>query len=375
MSISQLRSVVFERQEEPALIVPLDAHRWGRVKKIAGEYSGWAKQILKGSLNGLHGVAKSGLYKATRKGDVREALLWARLMQHFYNDARLQQHTRADLFEEARGISLLRSWEASACPSWEEQIKQLILLPKKWELFVRQGVLEIYLEAFVATQGEPLLVEEDLPGALVNADDLKSLFRVFWRVMRVRDRKNTSWLIEALRERALTQGGLARVWVEEDLWKANAFYGAKILIELLCGVWDASGDVVPDGTLSEEEVSLVEGDFIVPVCTDAIYDCHNSEGKRRLIRSWEDIAPGKPMPEGLDLRWSGMLSGVCWRAFAARQFPSDFAMRAWEDVVIPQEVWDWAMSCDRFFYALFYRKLTQAQQASPIVPIERPSLS
>ena len=55
-----------------------------------------------------------------------------------------------------------------------------------------------------------------------------------------------------------------------------------------------------------------------------------------------------------------MLAGICWSAYAARQFAEDYVQHPWAEVRIPQETWQQAMACDRYFYASFYQRLEEA---------------
>lgn len=70
-------------------------------------------------------------------------------------------------------------------------------------------------------------------------------------------------------------------------------------------------------------------------------------------RSWAQVEPGQPLPSRVVLRWLGMLAGVCWCEYAARQYEEIYRQARWEKVGIDPEVWKHAMRCDRFFYVGF----------------------
>ena len=91
----------------------------------------------------------------------------------------------------------------------------------------------------------------------------------------------------------------------------------------------------------------------IPALRSYIYDSHTRPGRARLVRFLDDIAPEVPMPEGVDLRWSGMARGVLWRELAIEQH-ADTAV-PWESVKIPAQLWQAAHRLDGFYYERLYR--------------------
>ncbi|MCK6513028.1 hypothetical protein L6R29_24120 [Myxococcota bacterium] len=306
--------------------------------------------------SGLRYLAKSGFHKELRRGDLQAAFRWARLAAHFHGRSWPKSYLKRVLLEESRSISLLHQWKSLAGLNWEDCVQKGIAAPKKWQVPRREGLFAEYVEAFVATENDPIFSSfEQVQQAVDLAQDRDDLWRIFWRAMRRRDRFGVTWQIDAMKERAFSKSPTARLFVEEALWDTNPFYGPKVLIELLTDAWDQTADQLDPRVLQQALPN--DEHLVIPAAPAYLYDCHEISGQRRLLKHWDAILPHQPMPKGVDLRWSGMLAGVCWREYAARQSPHRLRQCPWEAVDIPREVWQHATICDRFFYPRFYQQL------------------
>ncbi|MCB9639711.1 MAG: hypothetical protein H6727_12530 [Myxococcales bacterium] len=317
-----------------------------------------AVAVWENGRSSLRFLAKSGFHKEIRRGDLQAAFRWARLAAHFHGRSWPKSYLKRIFLEESRNIGLLQQWKSLAGLDWETCVHKGLAAPKKWQLTCREGIFAEYVEAFVASQNEPVFTsQEQVQYAFDHAQQRDEMWRIFWRAMRRRDRFGVLWQIQALQQRALEQGGVARTFVEDELWDTNPFYGPKVLIEMLTGAWAEEADH-PDEKLWTQPIPH-DDLLVIPAAPAYLYDCHEISGQRRLIKHWQELQPQTPMPKGIDLRWSGMLAGVCWREYAARQFPNSLQRCTWESVEIPDEVWKNAMICDRFFYPRFYEQLSQ----------------
>ncbi len=316
-----------------------------------------ARDVWMAGKGELHTLVKSCLHKEIRRGNVPGALLWARWAGHYHGWSWPKNYVRRLLLEEGRSVELCKAWLSLAGIAWYEVVAKAAAMKKKWEMVRREGVFAEYVEAFAATEGMSVLQSaREVQQAMDRSGERRALFRVFWQAQRSRNAEGSRWLIDALKQRALEQGGVAREWVTQALWQTTPFYGPKVLMEMLTGAWGTEANAIEQHKLSLRP-ALEDGLPVVPAPPDYVYDCHDPEGRRRLLANWSQIGPGRTLPSGIDLRWSGMLAGVCWREYAARQYGERYCQARWEEVEIEPEVWDHAMACDRFFYVGFYKRL------------------
>lgn len=315
------------------------------------------------SKTGLRYIVKSALHKEIRRGDTVQALLWARWCAHYHGNSWLKSYVKRLLLEEGRCVELCKNWQSLTRISWIDVVAQAAAMSKKWELLSRAGIFTEYVAAFVTSEHQSVLAGvKEISEASKGCSSRFDLFTLFWRAQRSHNTQASSWLIEALSPFAREQGGIAQEWVEQGLWRTTPFYGPKVLIEMLTGAWSQEANLIDSERVTMRPVPG-QGIPLLPAVPIYAYDCHDTKGRQKLIGAWAHIAQEQPMPAGLDLRWSGMLAGVCWREFAARQFPRDYVQRRWEEVRIDQNTWHSAMACDRYFYVSFYERLDNAFQS------------
>ena len=108
--------------------------------------------------------------------------------------------------------------------------------------------------------------------------------------------------------------------------------------------------------------------FLQPA--DFVFDQHTFRGLALLKRHWKDIGPGKPMPPGLDLRFSGSVLGCFWRECAFQQYGAGFVDARWEDVMIQPRHWQLSIKLDSHFYTDFHAKYSPHIFSSHLVSDE-----
>jgi hypothetical protein len=300
------------------------------------------RDIVADSGQSVRYVVRSAMHKEVRRGDVISAARWARIMQLIDGEPAVRQYARRLLFEETRDVALALSWRGMRGVSGERMIRALAAAPKKWRLPVLQaaecGTLRLlsYPDALRAPPLTPGEIDR-----LIDSDDLSlsAAYRLQWRVMLSAEPSVAAHLRESLRRRAA--GGADAV-----LAAGNEAYLDEVLLERLCGVIDpTAGEPGPD-----RDAPLDDRVLTLPPRRAYIYDAHTRPGRRRLATHLPELAPGVPMPPGLDLRWSGMARGAAWRACA-----TDLTA-PWEDVPIPAPLWSAAEQADAFYYEKLYRE-------------------
>jgi hypothetical protein len=117
---------------------------------------------------------------------------------------------------------------------------------------------------------------------------------------------------------------------------ATNYNGLAFLCEHVGGMLDGTAEKIETADMS----SVVDlFGKIVPPFEDYVFDLHTRQGRARLRDSGSKVLPNKPMPAGLDLRWSGAQIGVIWRDLAVTQGFTSLLDVPWEDVVFTPEVW------------------------------------
>lgn len=85
-----------------------------------------------------------------------------------------------------------------------------------------------------------------------------------------------------------------------------------------------------------------------------VNDLHTFYGKSLIKDNWIFIKPMEPMPDRIDLRWSGSILGSLWRHKAYEQFGEEVLEKKWEDVKISPKEWENAKWYDSYFYKSLY---------------------
>ncbi len=106
---------------------------------------------------------------------------------------------------------------------------------------------------------------------------------------------------------------------------------------MIAGAWDASMNESPHGAGLVREF---DDGQVLRRFPPYVYDRHVRQGARRIEEHRETIAPMKPLPDGIDLRWSGQIEGVGWRYAAFAQFGEAYREVPWEHVEMTAQYWD-----------------------------------
>lgn len=342
--LSDLDRIRFQTGSSPAFI-ELDAQRGVAIQprdppaRLYRTARAITEDLVKRGGAGFRYVVRSAMHKEVRRGDAAAAVRWARLLRLIDGEPAVRQYARRILFEESRAVSLLGVWRTG--DSAERRIRQLAGTAKLWTLPSRQAVRcgPRRLLAYTAALSAPPLTPTQIDRTLAEPT-LDALYRLLWRVQLAAEPSVTTALRESLL-RCLPEDSLLRhvPGAASDAWLP------EVMIEALLGLL-TEGEHAPEAPPVEDSV------LTVPVLQPYIYDSHTRPGRVRLVRCLADIAPGVPMPSGVDLRWSGMARGAIWRELAVEQGGVD---QPWEAVEIPAELWQAAHLLDGFYYERLYR--------------------
>lgn len=293
-------------------------------------------------------VLRSAMHKEVRRGDVLAAARWARLVQLVDGEPALRQYARRILFEETRDTELALSWRGQRGISGERMIRAVAAAPKKWRLPARReaGCGTLRLLAYPDALRAPPLTPAEIDRT-IDRDDLSpsDAYRLHWRVLLSAEPAVGTHLREALRRRAADSSDETL----KALSSGNEAYIDEVMLERLSGIIDPDASTAS----SERDAPLDDRVVTVPPLRAYVYDPHTRPGRKRLVRHLAQVAPGKPSPAGVDLRWSGMARGAAWREAAVA---ADALDAAWEAVEISAPLWSAAELADAFFYEKIYKE-------------------
>lgn len=285
----------------------------------------------------------SAVHKEIRRGDVGAALYWADLLSK-YSDSYVTNYARRIVGEETRNWTLFAQALSPGELSYRDLVASLASSRKKWEHKNGYSLFEEQLRSYNReTYGAaPWKTVMDGLTEAIATDDVPRLYDA-WMVLDSSEAPEAAIamdhvLVAEAERRFPGIADLERIVREYrdhdtlDVWEVRL-----ALVEMIAGAWDPSlnehpyrGGVLPafnDGKLLRRFPTYV-------------YDGHVRQGRRRIEEHRDEIAPGKPQPEGIDLRWSGQFEGVAWRYAAFAQFGDAYKEMAWERVEMPPEYWE-----------------------------------
>lgn len=267
---------------------------------------------------GLPYVAKSGLHKELRTGNITKAKAFARICERF-NKGSVKWYLRRIIFEETRNLDLLRRLVDTPKENYEEIVELFCRSKKDWELdwdcgcFSERWVITQYHQCFENEIVWPEDIENHIKQLLADCD-----FDKLYEYVVVCDlgkggknqevkKKIVDVLIDYIVENKLDG------FEEVKLLKMTLNDEMTVLFEIVSGIWNKEeANSYPNGF--EED-----GEYDIPAINDYVYDIHTLVGKIRL-KKIGGIDVGKPSPKGIDLRMSGSHAGTFWRYLAYKKF-------------------------------------------------------
>jgi hypothetical protein len=286
----------------------------------------------------------SAVHKEIRRGDVAAALYWADLLSR-YSEVYVRNYARRIVGEETRNWTLFAQALSPGKLTYRELVAGLASSRKKWEHKNGYRLFEEQLRSYNRDTYDALPWADVVTKLVdaIRADDLPRLYEA-WATLDSSEQPDAAvamdrvLLAEAERRFPMVAG--LREILEEyrdhaqlDVWETRL-----ALVEMIAGAWDPSMNEFPHGGGVSE---FADGKLLRRFPT-YVYDGHVRQGRRRIEEHRADIAPMKPQPEGIDLRWSGQFEGVAWRYAAFAQFGYAYRDVPWENVEMTAEYWEMA---------------------------------
>jgi hypothetical protein len=287
----------------------------------------------------------SATHKCIRQGRTDEALHFAGLVVSRYGAEIVTRYIQKIFFEESRCTQMFLYLGSN----WWTDVSIICAAPKKWErvgLFPQTArKAHAYLEAIKAPNSQisarQLLNHQDYYAAL--ADILRIKIAKYSKAQKTHLAKQ---LFDFL-PRSLP----SREALQKTGFKLHGYLIWAALEEFYNLHPSQSFQISPISELPAATCTLL----LPPTST---YDNHTYAGLALMKRHWSLIQPGKSLPIGLDLRFTGATFGCCFRENAFRQFGHDFVNVPWEQVAIDPHEWRLSLKFNSLYYPEFHRKVS-----------------
>jgi hypothetical protein len=297
--------------------------------------------------------AVSAMHKEIRRGDVQASLYWADILSR-HSDYYVKRYVRQIVGEETRNWNLYWMALRPGEHSYRDMVGAIASSRKKWE---HKNVCRPFKEQLKAfwdlnesnydfKPGEELIEETR---AALKRDDMPLIFKLFAAIECKEEDETTlafeHVLCEEVEHRFEDMKNLKFFMEKYPGWTGRDNWENRLtMIEMLTGAWDKTMNEFihdPEGAYEYDDGALLKK------FPDYVYDKHLIQGQRRLEKYFDKIGPMKPMPDKLDMRWSGQFMGVSWRYAAYVQFGDNYVNARWEDVKWSKEFWEYTLSMQK----------------------------
>lgn len=309
----------------------------------------WGRDIAKGGDKYRLSVV-SAFQKEIRRGDAMLARLWARVLGRLDGFEAPGAMAQSLLFSETRNLRLL----ADYCENKYDLAGQFVYLTiarKVWELDIYKDRPKHLLAGFWAFRGNGWSWDLDtLQSRIKSYQSPDEAYEIMFVVQQRREFVAPFW--DALTERATkTKNEILQLFLQV---KPDSPYAVGVALELGIGYWSVEANEF-DAFPPKPEV-----DFI-PLFEDYAYDAPLPDFYSRMSASWSHARSNHLLKsDKVDLRWSGLMVGWCWRHACHAEHGSlkdkDGQDRAWTSVKVNGLVWDQALGFD----LLRHKDLAQA---------------
>lgn len=273
-------------------------------------------------------LAHSYVQKGARLGDPTLGLAGGKVLVDVYkSEKQVRSLLRRICLEDKLSVRLFhRVRDESA--SWEDLMTELCMTRSRWCRKNTQLYGEM-LEAFAAAR-QLGAIEEYVDADFLN---LRAAMTAFFRATRIdkhrQDERRARFFREMVQRKGIQEAESKSII--EGKSRVGSLRGLLVM-EIEFGHW-------------EKELEQMDTENCTPSDRAFLFDHHLGKGKQRMVNNWGQIAPGRPMPAKLDLRWCGASIGQLWRHSAFAQFGTLRGV-AWESVVIPEGLWEKAIDAD-----------------------------
>lgn len=269
---------------------------------------------------GLPYVAKSGLHKELRIGNITKALAFARICERF-NKGSVKWYLRKIIFEETRNLDLFKKIIDTSKENYEDIVELFCRSKKDWELdwdcgwFTKKWVNTLYDIYFVDDVIWPDDIESYIKQLLIDEN-----FDELYKYVVACDMGDGSGsgnkdvkkrIVSVLIDHIMNNKLYGHEYVK--MFKLTLDDEMTVLFEIVSGIWNNEANSYPNGFEEDSK-------YDIPAIHDYVYDIHTWVGKVRMRKVGGTIDAGKKQPKGIDLRISGAEAGTFWRYEAVEKF-------------------------------------------------------
>ena len=309
-----------------------------------------ARDLLQNEGANFKYIAMSGLQKQIRRGDVRAAVAWQRLLVSIQGASKTKQYLKNILLEETRNLDLVQKWTSVKGLTPEAMCVDITRSRKRWEPASGHNLYPTYMHARKSVE------KQAPPGVsalekMLESRDPHTIFAALWLA------RADGGLVAAFWDAGMAELYRRGFPYLEALAsrRTDVFYATSTLAEALAGLWDLGfNDLLPDRTTAE--VQTIPAGKYVPAMHSYLYDKHTRPGKRAIVENLRDHHPNLPQPKKLDLRWAGMGRGVVWRYAAWPVHGVAMKDATWESVPIDAQTWQHAVDLDIYFNPALHKQ-------------------
>ena len=294
---------------------------------------------------------RSAFHKEVRRDDQVRAYAYAQWLSYVMGAQRLLDYVKGIVFEETRNVSLqLLALESNHTTSGDIA-KKFVRSRKKHDLSYRRGAYDAHLLAWERAKTLPPLDINRIDQEIAKGDLIHRL-AIKWQIQTIDPDPYPNAVrapYEAALWDALDKHARVNKWAEAILGnkkKIHGYFGPKVLIEMMSGVWDKE-----EAHYLAPETATFEKSPILYELQDYVFDNHTRIGYKRVSSLLKNVSANKPQPPLLDMRWSGMERGVSWRDEFGKHVAAGGSRDAkWEDVPFDAKKWSLTREIDAYFY-------------------------
>jgi len=259
----------------------------------------------------------SAYHKGLRLGNVHNVKFWARLLGR----KKAESYLVNIVLEETSNFKLLRYIQDPAT-SFTEKLLTFCGTQKKWEQEAKMQYFQRVIQLLNVQTDSIWIESKQIPKPFVTAwkrKDFTRLSQLFWQYKYSHYTiRNTLWKSLA------SEYNLQFI----NNWK---FHEQVSLLRLHCFYSEDDHEDFKLITVEDEPIDFHQEKDIPLYALDK----HTRKGKRRIALHWNHIKPNTPLPNNLDLRYSGVTPYIWWRCLAYAQYRSIEV--PWESVYYPEK--------------------------------------
>jgi len=264
----------------------------------------------KGTVNRY--TALSCLHKEIRRSDLTKGMMWVDFYKQYTKPQTIVNYVTKILFEETKSLYLFEKFRKKEITGMNA-VNLMFRSRKKWELPYYQNHFVDWLDGFYEAENNKESLDEGwMKRRIMRFSDLVEAYKIlYFTRYHKKDAALQSVFWEKIEQRAVKEKN-ERLLKFIGLRPGDSHYNRMMALELTLGFWEDDANDIRIKAQPDEYPGLYVEDYAL--------DRHNYHGISRLLNNWGEVAPNKDFSEtGVDLRWTGQLSGIYWRFECYRQ--------------------------------------------------------